>query len=106
MCVTAVYGSTMLSTMTELVPTNMKGISVSLYAFVLIMIGSTLGPLAAAQLNGVLFDDPRMLGRSLAIIGIAALILSAALTLVARQRFTKTIARGGAFARVVDANLR
>ena len=106
MCVSAVYGSTMLSTMTELVPTNMKGISVSLYAFVLIMIGSTLGPLAAAQLNGVLFDDPRMLGRCLAIVGIVALVLSAALTLVARRGFTKTIALRGAFARVVDANLR
>lgn len=106
MCVTAVYGSTMLSTMTELVPTNMRGISVSLYAFVLIMIGSTLGPLAAAQLNGALFGDPRMLGRSLAIIGIAALVLSAVLTLIARQRFTTTIAQSGAFARVVDANLR
>jgi hypothetical protein len=104
MCVTAVYGSTMLSTMTELVPTNMKGISVSLYAFVLIMIGGTLGPLAPAQLNLVLFDDPRMLGRSVAIVGVAALVLSAALALVARWRFAKAIARRGAFARVVDAN--
>ncbi len=106
MCVSAFYGSTMLSTMTEFVPTNMKGISVSLYAFVLIMIGSTLGPLAVAQVNQTLFNDPVMIGHSMAVVGIVALTASAALTLATRWRLTKAIAANGTFAHVLNANLR
>ncbi len=106
MFVTAIYGSTMLSTMTELVPTNMKGISVSLYAFVLIMIGSTLGPLIAAQVNQALFNDPKMIGHAIALVGISALVLSAALTMATRWRFKKAVACNGLFARVLNANLQ
>jgi MFS family permease len=106
MFVSAIYGSTMLSTMTELVPTNMKGISVSLYAFVLIMIGSTLGPLIAAQVNQGLFHDPKMIGHAIALVGISALVMSAALTLAARWRFTKALACNGTFARVLNTNLQ
>jgi MFS family permease len=106
MFVSAMYGSTMLSTMTEIVPTNMKGISVSLYAFVLIMIGSTLGPLVVAQVNEGLFNDPKLIGHSIALVGVTALVVSAALTLATRWRFSKILARNGTFARVHNANLR
>ena len=106
MFVSAMYGSTMLSTMTEIVPTNMKGISVSLYAFVLIMIGSTLGPLAVAQVNQALYNDPKMIGHAIALVGVSALVVSAALTLAARWSFTQSLARNGSFARVFNANVQ
>jgi hypothetical protein len=84
----------------------MKGVSVSLYAFVVTMIGGTLGPLAVAQLNETVFHEPGLIGRSIALVGVCALMLSAALTLVSRRNFTRALARNGAFARVLAANSR
>jgi MFS family permease len=105
MFIGALYGSTMLSTMTELVPSNMKGVSVSLYAFVVTMIGTALGPLAVAQVNQAVFHDPKLIGHAVTVVGASALILSALLTLLARRNFARGMARQGGFARVLDANL-
>ena len=106
MFIGALYGSTMLSTMTELVPSNMKGVSVSLYAFVVTMVGMTLGPLAVAQVNQAVFHDPKMIGHAVTIVGASALVLSALLTLITWRNFARGMARDGGFARVLNANLR
>lgn len=106
MFIGALYGSTMLSTMTELVPSNMKGVSVSLYAFVVTMIGTSLGPLAVAQVNDAFFHDPKLIGRAVTIVGAGALILSALLALVTQRNFARAMARKGGFARVLEANLQ
>ncbi|MHB8284879.1 MAG: MFS transporter [Caulobacteraceae bacterium] len=106
MFIGALYGSTMLSTMTELVPSNMKGVSVSLYAFVVTMVGMSLGPLLVAQVNDAFFHDPKLIGRAVTVVGASALILSALLALLTHRNFARAIARKGGFARVLDANLR
>ena len=46
MLVSAIYGTTMLSVISEITPTKVRGFAVALYAFVMTIIGASLGPLA------------------------------------------------------------
>lgn len=86
MFVMAIYGSTMLSVLSEIAPPSLRGFAVALYAFVMTMIGGSLGPVAVAWLTGSVFADPQAVGWSMAIVGTVAFTLSALLAFYAAAR--------------------
>jgi MFS family permease len=83
MFVSALYGTTMLSVIMEVAPGNARGFAVALYAFVMTMIGGSLGPLGVAFLTQHVFHNPSAVGWSMAIVGTVALCVSAALSIAA-----------------------
>ncbi|NKI98350.1 MFS transporter [Novosphingobium sp. SG707] len=85
MATSAIYGTTMLSILAEAVPVEARGLAVALYAFVMTMIGGSLGPLAVATLTERVFADPARVGWSMALVGGVALSLSALLAAVAAR---------------------
>jgi MFS family permease len=103
--VNAVFGSTMLSSATEMMPVGIKGLAIGLYAFVMSMIGSTLGPLCVAGLTERVFHDPHAVGMAMAIVGCSALLVAAALALFGAREFERERLRSAEFADVVRSNL-
>lgn len=83
MFVMAIYGTAMLSSLTEIAPPSLRGFAVALYAFVMTMIGGSLGPVAIAWFTETVFADPLAVGSSMALVGTAALALSAICALIA-----------------------
>jgi len=81
----ALYGTTMLSVLAEVVEVRARGFAVALYAFVMTMLGGSLGPLAVAALTQHVFADPTRVGWSIAIVGTLALAGSASLALLAAR---------------------
>ncbi len=86
MGVSALYGTTMLSVIAEITPVRVRGLSVALYAFVMTLIGGSLGPIAVAFLTERVFAAPSQVGWSIVIVGIAALCISALLACVAARQ--------------------
>ncbi|MET0365876.1 MAG: hypothetical protein ABW169_14620, partial [Sphingobium sp.] len=82
----AMYGTTMLSVIAETIAPQARGLGVALYAFVMTMIGGSIGPLAVAALTEHVFGNPASVGLSIAIVGTVALCLSALLAMVAAGR--------------------
>ena len=87
MFVMAIYGTTMLSVLSEIAPPSLRGFAVALYAFVMTLIGGSLGPVAVAWLTQSVFADPQAVGWSMAIVGTLAFTLSALLAFVAAAQF-------------------
>lgn len=86
MLVSAIYGTTMLSVISEIAPAKVRGFAVALYAFVMTIIGGSLGPLAVAALTEHVFSTPLAVGRSMAIVGVCAFVVSAFLAYLAASR--------------------
>jgi MFS family permease len=82
MATSALYGTTMLSILAEAVPVQARGLAVAFYAFVMTMIGGSLGPLAVAALTERVFANPARVGWSMGIVGAVALTLSAMLAMM------------------------
>jgi MFS family permease len=82
----ALYGTTMLSVIAEITPVRVRGLSVALYAFVMTMLGGSLGPIAVAFLTERVFAAPEQVGWSIAIVGTLALCLSALLAVIAARQ--------------------
>ncbi len=94
-------GTTVLAALQDMVPNNMRGISVSLCGFFNTIIGATSGPLLIAAATEHVFHDPKMVGFSIAAVvppalGIASLLFF--LTLLSARRALKT---KGEFAEVM-----
>lgn len=85
MFASALFGTTLLSVIAEIVPARSRGVAVALYAFVMTMIGGSLGPLAVAGLTEHVFGTPLAVGWSMAIVGTLALTGSAGLSLLASR---------------------
>ena len=86
MFASALFGTTLLSILADTVPPQARGVSVALYAFVMTMIGGSLGPLAVATLTEHLFGSPKSVGLSMALVGGTALSAAAGLALIASRR--------------------
>jgi MFS family permease len=82
---TAIFGTTMLSVITEVAPANARGVAVALYAFVMTMIGGSLGPLAVATLTERVFQSPLAVGKSMVVVGVVAFGVSALLSVIAAR---------------------
>src|SRR3546814_9091857 len=57
-------GTTMVSTITELVPGTMRGVAVSLFGMTNTLLGATMGPLLIAVATQEIYRDPDLIGRS------------------------------------------
>lgn len=86
MLVSAIYGTTMLSVISEITPTKIRGFAVALYAFVMTIIGGSLGPLAVAYLTQSVFASPQAVGGSMAVVGVTAFLFAALLAWRAASR--------------------
>lgn len=82
MFIMAIYGTTMLAILSEIAPPSLRGFAVALYAFVMTMIGGSLGPIAVAGLTEHVLGDPAKVGWSMAIVGSAGFAASALLLLL------------------------
>jgi MFS family permease len=89
MAASAIYGTTMLSVIAEITPVRVRGLSVALYAFVMTMLGGSLGPIFVAFLTERVFASPERVGWSMAIVGSATLCLSALLALIAARQLRR-----------------
>ena len=74
-----------IAAMQALVPTTLRGTTMSLVAFCNTLLGLGLGPTAVALLTGHLYGTPESVGFSIATVVVPAAILSALLTMLARQ---------------------
>lgn len=92
MFVMAIYGATMLAILSEIAPPALRGFAVALYAFVMTMIGGSLGPVAVAGITEHVLGDPAQVGWSMAIVGSVGFAASALLLLLATSAIA---ARGG-----------
>ncbi|WP_162528470.1 MFS transporter [Novosphingobium sp. BW1] len=89
MGVMAIYGTAMLAILSEIAPPSLRGFAVALYAFVMTLIGASLGPIAVAGLTENVFADPSQVGWSMAIVGTVALGLSALLAFTAASAIAR-----------------
>lgn len=88
MLVSAIYGTTMLSVISEIAPTKVRGFAVALYAFVMTVIGGSLGPVAVAWLTESVFASALAVGNSMAVVGLCAFVVSALLAFRAASAFS------------------
>ncbi len=86
----ALYGTTMLSVIAEITPLRARGLCVALYAFVMTLIGFSLGPIAVATLTEHVLHDAAAVGWSMAIVGTAALTCSALLSWMGASALDRT----------------
>lgn len=100
------YGSTLLSTLSDLVPANMRGIAVAAFAFAGTMIGATLGPLAVALCSQYLFRGANGLGLSILLVAGPALVMSSLLFLTCRRTMLALAAVDTEFAATIATNER
>jgi len=82
----ALFGTTLLSIIADIVPARSRGVAVAFYAFVMTMIGGSLGPLAVAGLTQHVFGSPMLIGRSMAIVGVVTLGAGIGACLLAARR--------------------
>src|SRR3546814_19468556 len=63
-------GTTMVSTITELVPGTMRGVAVSLFGMTNTLLGATMGPLLIAVATQEIYRDPDLIGASMTTVGL------------------------------------
>ncbi|SER80117.1 MFS transporter [Sphingobium sp. YR768] len=97
-CASALFGTAMLSIISEATPTRMRGLSVALYAFVLTLIGFSCGPLLVAFLTEHVFHNPAAVGHSMAIVGTVSLVIGTGFGFLAAGRFHSSTANAAPLA--------
>jgi MFS family permease len=88
----AIFGSAMLSTVAEVAPARTRGLSTSLYAFFMTLVGASTGPILVAFLTDQVFGTGEAIGYSIAIIGTTSFVMSAALAVLASGNLGAEIA--------------
>lgn len=73
----------------QLFPSNMRGQASALYVFVVNLIGLGLGPTVVALLTEYVFEDPKAVGKSLAIVAITGLTGAALCLAWGRRQFLR-----------------
>jgi MFS family permease len=94
----------MLRALSEMMPNDMRGLSVSLLSLFGTMIGGVLGPLLVAICTEHVFRNDRMVGRSILIVAAPFLLVSSACYFGARRALLASIARGTGVARTMAAD--
>jgi MFS family permease len=90
--------------MQDLVPNEMRGFSVALFGAIGGLLAVSIGPLLVALATEHLFGRPELIGYSLAIVGIPALVGSALCYAAARRALQRELGADGELARVVNAS--
>ncbi len=95
-------GTTMVSTITELVPGTMRGVAVSLFGMTNTLLGATMGPLLIAVATQEIYRDPDLIGASMTTVGLPVIALGFLLYFLASRGLRRCLAGDAAFAAVVD----
>jgi MFS family permease len=96
---------TMLRTLSELMPNDMRGLSVSLMSFAGTMIGGVAGPLLIALCTEHLLGDERKIGLGVLIVAAPAVLLSSLCYFCARRYLLGSLAGGSGLAAVIAEDL-
>jgi MFS family permease len=99
----AVLGTTTFATLQSVVPPGMRGSAVALSGLVNTLIGATLGPMLIAFATDHLFGDPAMVGYSIMLVVIPALLCGVALFALSGRAMQRQRATGGEAARLMGA---
>ncbi len=91
----------MLRVLSEMMPNDMRGFSVSLLSLFGTMIGGVLGPLLVALCTEHVFANDRMVGQSILIVAVPFLLVSSACTFGARHALGRSLERGTGLARTI-----
>jgi MFS family permease len=91
----------MLRALSEMMPNDMRGLSVSLLSLFGTMIGGVLGPLLVALCTEHVFGKDRMVGQSILIVAVPFLLISSACYFGARHALLVNIASGAGLARTM-----
>ncbi len=79
----AMIGTTLFVVLQTIVPSNMRGISIAITGVVNTILGASLGPLFVAMLTEHVFKDPNLVGLSIAVVMIPALLIATLLFFMA-----------------------
>jgi MFS family permease len=96
---------TMLRTLSELMPNDMRGLSVSLMSFAGTMIGGVFGPLLIALCTEHFLGDERKIGLGVLIIAVPAVLLTSLFYIGARRSLLASLAGGGGLSAVIAQDL-
>jgi len=91
----------MLRALSEMMPNDMRGLSVSLLSLFGTMIGGVLGPLLVAISTEHVFGNDRMVGRSILIVAAPFLLVSSACYFGARHALLASLANRTGLARTM-----
>ena len=93
--VMAMVGTTTISALQELVPANMRGITIALTGILNTLLGAASGPLLVALLTDHVFHDPKLVGYSIACVTVPALLIAAVCFAFARRALLRQLRTGG-----------
>jgi MFS family permease len=91
----------MLRVLSEMMPNDMRGLSVSLLSFFGTMIGGVFGPLLVALCTEHLFADASKVGVSVLIVALPFLLISSACYLAARRALLKRLTYDNSLCRIM-----
>lgn len=86
----AVIGTTVFATLQSFMPPDMRGSSIAIAMLVNTLIGATLGPLLVATITEHGAATPRMVGYSIALVAIPALLAGAILFALVRRNVARS----------------
>lgn len=89
----AVLGTVMLATLQAIVPPAMRGIAISMTLILNTLIGAALGPLLIAMVTERIFEDPAMVGWSIAIVCAPAFLASSICYAIAWRNVGRSLKR-------------
>jgi MFS family permease len=92
-----------LTALSEMAPSNMRGVSVTLLGVASSFIGLTVGPLLVGAATEHVFHDPAKVGYSLLIVAAPALVLASAVYLLAVNGLKRSLDGGSTLAAVMAA---
>ena len=96
---------TMLRTLSELMPNDMRGLAVSVMSFAGTMIGGVFGPLLIALCTEHLLRDERKIGLGVLIVAAPAVIFTSVAYFCARRSLLASLAGGGGLAAIIAEDL-
>ncbi|MEE4453982.1 MFS transporter [Novosphingobium resinovorum] len=94
-------GTTMISSITELVPGNMRGVATSMLGLTNTLLGATMGPLLIAFSTEHIYRDPALIGASMTTVGLPVIALGLVLYGLAAKGMAKRLADDAEFRAVV-----
>jgi MFS family permease len=103
--ISPMFSITMLRSLSELMPNDMRGLSVSLLSFAGTMIGGVCGPLLIALCTEHVLHDDAKVGQAVLIVAAPALIFSALCYAGARRSLLASVARSGGLAAIIAEDL-
>jgi MFS family permease len=97
-------GVTTLAVAQQTMPSNMRGLSVSLFVIFNTIIGATGGPLLMAMATEMLFKDPLKVGYSIVLVDVPACLIASMVFFIGWVNLKRALGRPGDMASLIDDN--